>query len=346
MYVLLAVLMLSLLIVAHELGHYLVARLCGIAVKEFSVGMGPLLLSRKREGKAQFSLRALPIGGYCMFYSDADAPQERGLSMNRQSVWKRIAMVAGGPLMNFAVALVVVVLYVSGLGVRTVVPRVGELEENAAAAGLQVGDELLYVNGVPVNSSNDVVNAIAAADGGSVVFTVYRGGEQVDVQLSPFYDEEAQRYRVGFSFAVERQRVPLLESVPFAVSYCVSSVRMIVDALGGMISTGRGTEDLTGLVGTVYVIQDATRSGGFEMVLELLAMISVNLGVMNLLPVPGLDGSKLIFLLGEAICGKPLPEKIETGLTMAGFALIFALMIALTYRDLMQIVTGRMWRPS
>ena len=342
MYVLLALLLLSVLIVAHELGHYLVARLCGISVKEFSVGMGPLLLSRKREGKAQFSLRALPVGGYCMFYSELDAPEERALSMNRQSVWKRIAMVAGGPMMNFVVALVVIVLYVSALGVQMVVPRVGALEENAAAAGLQIGDELLYVDGIPVNSTNDVVDAISAANGEAVVFTVYRGGEQVDVRLAPFYDEEAQRYRVGFSFAVERQRVPVWESVPFSVRYCVSSVRMIVDALGGLLRTGRGAEDLTGLVGTVYVIQDATRSGGLEMYLELLAMISVNLGVMNLLPIPGLDGSKLIFLLGEAICGKPLPEKIETGLTMAGVALIFTLMIALTYKDLTQILAGRL----
>ena len=342
MYVLLALLLLSVLIVAHELGHYLVARLCGISVKEFSVGMGPLLLCRKREGKAQFSLRALPIGGYCMFYSELDAPEERALSMNHQSVWKRIAMVAGGPMMNFVVALVVIVLYVSALGVQMVVPRVGALEENAAAAGLRIGDELLYVDGIPVNSTNDVVDAISAANGEAVVFTVYRGGEQVDVRLAPFYDEEAQRYRVGFSFAVERQRVPVWESVPFSVRYCVSSVRMIIDALGGLLRTGRGAEDLTGLVGTVYVIQDATRSGGLEMYLELLAMISVNLGVMNLLPIPGLDGSKLIFLLGEAICGKPLPEKIETGLTMAGVALIFTLMIALTYKDLTQILAGRL----
>ena len=342
MYVLLALLMLSVLIVAHELGHYLVARLCGVAVKEFSVGMGPLILSRKREGKAQLSLRALPIGGYCLFYSEADAPQERALALNRQSVFKRIALVAGGPAMNFVVALVVVVIYVSGLGVQTIIPRVGALEENAAAAGLRVGDDLLSVNGTPVNSSNDVVNAIGAANGETVVFTVYRGGEQVDVTLTPFFDEEAQRYRVGFSFAVDRMRVPLSESVPFSVEYCVSSVGAIIDALGGMLRSGRGTEDLTGIVGTVYVIQDATRSGGLEMFLELLAMISVNLGVMNLLPVPGLDGSKLIFLLGEAICGKPLPEKIESGLTMAGLALLFTLMIALTYKDLTQILAGRL----
>lgn len=342
MYVLLALLMLSVLIVAHELGHYLVARWCGIAVKEFSVGMGPLLLSRKREGKAKFSLRALPIGGYCLFYSELDAPQERALSLSRQSVWKRIAMVAGGPLMNFAVALVVVVIYVSGLGLQAIVPRVGALEENAAAAGLQVGDDLLYVNGTEINSSNDVVDAIAAANGETVVFTVYRAGEQVDVALTPFFDEQAQRYRVGFSFAVERLRVPIWESVPFSLRYCASSVGAIINALGGMIRTGRGTEDLTGLVGTVYVIQDATRSGGLEMFLELLAMISVNLGVMNLLPIPGLDGSKLIFLLGEAICGKPLPEKIESGLTLAGLALLFTLMIVLTYKDLTQILTGRL----
>lgn len=337
MYVLLALLMLGALIVAHELGHYLMARRCGIAVKEFSVGMGPLLLSRKREGKAQLSLRALPVGGYCMFYGEEDGGER---AFARQSAVRRAAAVAGGPLMNFALALAVVVVYVCLLGVQTAVPRVAEVEENAAAAGLQIGDELLLVDGREIETTEDVVSAIAAAQGARVTFTVLRGGEERQIALAPFYDEALGRYRVGFTFATQRERVPLWRGVPFAASYCVQSVGAILDVLGGILTTGRGTENMTGLVGTVYVIQDATRSGGLDMFLELLAMISVNLGVMNLLPIPGLDGSKLIFLAAEGVLRKPLPERVESALTLAGLALIFALMIALTYKDVTRLLMG------
>ena len=340
MYVVLALVMLSALIVTHELGHFLAARACGIAVQEFSVGMGPLLAKRVGKHGTQFSLRALPVGGFCMFQGEGEGGA-RSDAFSRASVPKRAITIASGPLMNFVVAFLVVVFFVSALGVQTVLPVVGELEENARSAGLMIGDRLLEVDGVGVSSSNDVIAAVNAAQGESVVFTVLRGGERAQVTLKPFYDEEARRYRVGFSFEMGRTRVPVGQAVPFSASYCVSSVQAIVDALVGIFSRGEGVEDMTGIVGTVYVIQDATRSGGIDMFLELLAMISVNLGVMNLLPIPGLDGSKLLFLLAEAVRGKPLSERIEGALTMAGFALIFGLMIVLTYKDLTQIFLGR-----
>ena len=341
MYVLLALAMLSVLVVTHELGHFLAARACGIAVQEFSVGMGPLLLKRNGKHGTQFSLRALPIGGFCMFYGEDQNAQEKN-AFARASVPKRAITIASGPMMNFVVAFLVVVFFVSVLGVEVILPVVGELEENARASGLMIGDELLEVDGVTIRSSSDVIAAINAAQGEQVVFTVLRDGELTTVPLAPFYDEAAQRYRVGFSFAMGREHIPVWESVPFAASYCVSSVQAIIDALAGIFSSGRGVEDMTGIVGTVYVIQDATRTGGIDIVLQLLAMISVNLGVMNLLPIPGLDGSKLLFLLAEGLRGKPLNERIEGALTMAGFALIFGLMIVLTYKDLMQILTGRL----
>lgn len=344
MYVILALAMLSALVVAHELGHFLAARACGIPVREFSVGMGPLLLSRKGKGGTQFSLRALPVGGYCMFYGESEdgAPKrdEHERAFAQEPLRSRLLTIVSGPLMNFLVALVVVVLFVSALGVQTVVPRVDEVEENARAAGLLSGDELVAVDGKAVTSTDDVVAAINAAGGAPVTLTVLRGGQEMELPIAPFYDGEAGRYRVGFSFAVERTRIPLWQSVPFSVRYCVDCVGAIVDALAGIFSRGEGVEDVTGIVGTVYVIQDATRSGGVDMFLELLAMISVNLGVMNLLPVPGLDGSKLLFLLAEGVRGKPVSQRLEGALTMAGMALLFTLMIVLTYKDVAQILLG------
>ena len=336
MYVFLALLLLGVLIMAHEAGHFFAARACGIEVQEFALGMGPLLLKKKDKQGTQYSLRLLPIGGFCQFYGeDEDVNDPR--AFNNQAVWKRMVTVVSGPVMNFIVALLVVVIYLSALGVTAVVPKVGEVEENAAKAGLAVGDVLLAVNGTDVVDTNTVLEAIAAGEGETVTLRVGRGEEELDIAIVPFYDEEVSRYRVGFSFAQERMKVSLLESIPFSVSYNIESVRLIGQTLKNLFVRGEGVSDVTGPVGTVYVIQEVTQQGGIDVYLELLALISVNLGVMNLLPVPGLDGSRLLFLLVEGVRRKPVRRELEGAIHGAGFILLMGLMVALTYKDIMQI---------
>ncbi|MBP3523708.1 MAG: site-2 protease family protein [Clostridia bacterium] len=336
MYVVLAILLLGVLIIAHEAGHFWAARACGIEVQEFAMGMGPLLAKWKSRRGTQFSIRLLPIGGFCQFYGE-DEEDSDPRAFNNQAVWKRMLTVASGPLMNFAVALLVIVLYMSALGLTTTVPRVGEVEPHAAEAGLMAGDTLLAVNGVDVTDVNTVLTEISGSAGENVTLHVRRGGEELDVVIAPFYDEEVARYRVGFTFAQERVRVPLLQSIPFSVSYNVESVRLIVQTLKNLVFKGEGVSDVTGPVGTVYVIQEVTQQGGIDIYLELLALISVNLGVMNLMPIPGLDGSRLLFLLVEAVRRKPVRRELEGAIHGAGFILLMALMVALTYKDIMQI---------
>ncbi len=334
MYVILALLLLGVLIIAHEAGHFWAARACGIGVQEFAMGMGPLLLKWKSKKGTQFSLRLLPIGGYCQFYGeDEESPDPR--AFNRQAVWKRAITVASGPVMNFLVALVVIVLYMSVIGLPAVVPRVAQVEENAQAAGLMQGDELLSVNGEPMTDTQLIAQAIDESGGEEIVLRVMRDGEEVDIRLTPFYDEELGRYRAGFTFAQERVRVPLLQSMPFSVSYNIESVRLIVETLKNLLFKGEGVSDVTGPVGTVYVIQEVTQMGGLDVYLELIALISVNLGVMNLLPIPGLDGSRLLFLLVEAVRRKPVRRELEGAIHAAGFILLMGLMVILTYKDIM-----------
>ena len=281
MYVFLALLLLGVLIMAHEAGHFFAARACGIEVQEFAMGMGPLLFKTKDKRGTQYSLRLLPIGGFCQFFGeDEDVNDPR--AFNNQAVWKRMLTVISGPLMNFVVAFLVVVIYLNALGVMAVVPKVGEVEENAAKAGLVVGDVLLAVNGTDVVDTNTVLGAIAASEGEAVTLRVDRGGEEMDITIAPFFDEEVSRYRVGFSFAQERMRAPLLESMEFSVIYNIESVRLIGQTLKNLFFKGEGAEDVTGPVGTVYVIQEVTRSGGIDIYLELLALISVNLGVAHI----------------------------------------------------------------
>ncbi len=336
MYVFLALLLLGVLIMAHEAGHFWAARACGIEVQEFAMGMGPLLAKWKSKKETQFSVRLLPIGGFCQFYGeDEDVNDPR--AFNNQAVWKRVVTVISGPLMNFIVAFVVIVLYLSLLGVPVTVPRVDEVENHAAAAGLMAGDELLYVNEAPADSTNAVLAQIMGSEGKTVTLKVERAGEEISIPITPFFDEEAGRYRVGFTFAQERERVSLLESVPFSVIYNAESVRLIGVTLKNLLFRGEGVNDVTGPVGTVYVIQEVTQQGGIDTYLELLALISVNLGVMNLLPIPGLDGSRLLFLLAEGIRRKPIKRELEGAIHGAGFVLLMGLMVALTYKDIMQI---------
>lgn len=337
MYVVLALVLLGVLIMAHEAGHFMAARACGIEVQEFAMGMGPLLLRKKSRRGTQFSLRLLPIGGFCQFYGeDEDADDPR--AFNNQAVWKRALTVVSGPLMNFIVALLVVVIYMSAIGLWSVVPRVYAVEPNAASAGLTVGDTLLAVNGTDIEGDpTKAQSMIAASAGEAVTLRVERDGEETDVTITPFYDEEYERYRAGFTFDQERMRIPLLQSILFSVSYNAESVSLIVKTLKNLFFKGEGVSDVTGPVGTVYVIQEVTREGGLDIYLELLALISVNLGVMNLLPIPGLDGSRLLFLLVEALRRKPINREIEGRIHAAGFILLMGLMVALTYKDIVQI---------
>lgn len=334
MYYILALLLLGVLILAHEAGHFLAARACGIGVQEFAMGMGPLLLKKTSKKGTQFSLRLFPIGGYCQFYGeDEDLPDPR--AFNRQPVWKRAITVASGPLMNFIVAFLVIVLYMSAVGLLAVVPKVAQVEPNAQQAGLMPGDELIAVNGEAVTDTQLIAMAIDESAGADVTLTVLRDGEQMEIAVTPFYDEELGRYRAGFTFAQERVHVPLLQSIPFSVSYNVESVRLIASTLKNLVFKGEGVNEVTGPVGTVYVIQEVTQTGGLDVYLELIALISVNLGVVNLLPIPGLDGSRLLFLLVEAIRRRPVKRELEGAIHAAGFILLMGLMIVLTYKDIM-----------
>lgn len=336
MYVLLAIVLLGVLIIAHEAGHFWAARACGIEVQEFAMGMGPLIAKWESKKGTQFSIRLLPIGGFCQFYGEDEVSSDPR-AFNNHPVWKRALTVVSGPLMNFVVALLVVVICLSALGMLGVVPRVAEVEQNAAEAGLMPGDTLLAVNGVEVNDTQVVLDVISASAGKPVTLRVKRGGEEADIAITPFYDEEAGRYRVGFTFDQERVRMPLWQSIPFSVRYNAESVRLIVQTLKNLVFKGEGVSDVTGPVGTVYVIQEVTQQGGADIYLELLALISVNLGVMNLLPIPGLDGSRLLFLLVEGVRRKPIRRELEGAIHGAGFILLMGLMLVLTYKDIMQI---------
>lgn len=335
-YVLLALIMLGVLVMVHEAGHFFVARFCGIEVMEFSIGMGPKIWSRTGKKGTVYSLRAFPVGGYCKFYGE-DEDNEDPRAYNKQAVWKRALSVVAGPLMNFVVAIVIVFVFVSAIGEEYLQIQAVNTGEPAQEAGLRPGDALIYVNGSPIMSTAQVTEAIAASEGEPVTLTVMREGGYENFQVSPRYSEGMDAYAIGVTIGGGRVRLPLLTSLQVSVNWNISAVKSIWEALAGLITRGEGVENMAGPVGTINMIQQGTRSGGLDMYLKLAAMISINLGIMNLLPIPGLDGSRLIFFGIEAIRRKPVNPNVEGMIHMCGFVLLMLVVVVFTYKDILRI---------
>lgn len=348
LYVLLAILLLGILIMVHEFGHFAVARLCGIAVKEFSLGFGPVIWQHKsKKSDTTFSIRPIPMGGYCMFYGDTDddpngSTKDDPRNYNKAPVWKRMLSVLAGPGMNFVLAFVVSIALMGVYGAVATTPVVQEVEAGmpAAEAGLQAGDIFVRVNqtGVENGTVQDVSNAIGAdASSAPVEITVLRDGQEQTFTVTPQYDSELERYRVGVTIAQGYEKMPASSILPSAWSLCKQASVAIVESLGKLFTTGEGLNDAAGPVGVVSLVAQQTQQGGLEIYLYLLVIISINLGLMNLIPIPGLDGSRLIFMLIEAIRRKPVNQKIEAGVHLCGYVLLFGIMIFFTFKDVLRL---------
>lgn len=328
--------MLGVLVMVHEAGHFFVARLCGIEVMEFSIGMGPKIWAHTGKRGTVYSLRALPVGGYCKFYGE-DEDNDDPRAYNKQAVWKRFLSVLAGPLMNFVIALLIVIVFVTAIGEYYLQIQSVNAGEPAQTAGLEAGDVLVGVNGETITSAAMVTDAISKSGGSPVTMTVMRDGEYRHVSVSPTYSAEMGAYAIGISFGSARVRLPLLDSVKVAVDWNISAVRSIWDALAGLVTRGEGVNDIAGPVGTIDIIQKETRAGGLDIYLKLAALISINLGFMNLLPIPGLDGSRLIFFAIEAIRRKPVNPNVEGMIHMCGFVLLMLVVVVFTYKDILRI---------
>ena len=348
LYVLLALLLLGVLITVHEFGHFAASRLCGIPVKEFSIGFGPKILKWKsKKHETLFSIRPIPLGGFCMFYGDTDDDPE-GIhkddprNYNNAPVWKRMISVFAGPFMNFVLAFVVAVAMMAAYGVTIGTPFISSVVEGqpAQVAGLQAGDQFLTVRGEDVIGSTvmDVSEAIGdVSDGEAVKLTVLRGEEKLDFTIQPVFDTAEGRYMIGIMIQQGYLDMPASQIVPAAWELCVDASTAIVDALGKLITTGEGLNETSGPVGVVQLVAEQTQQGGLEIFLYLMVLISINLGLMNLLPIPGLDGSRLIFMAVEAIRRKPVEQKVEAMIHMAGYILLLGLMLYFTFKDVLRL---------
>ena len=346
LYILLAIVMLGIIVTVHEFGHYCVGRLCGIGIVEFSVGFGPRLLGWERKG-IQYSLRAIPLGGYCAFVGE-DAVNDDPRALNNQPVWKRFVTVLAGPFMNFVLAFVVCAIMLHFYFIAETYPIIDQVmpDQPAAQAGLMPGDHILEVNGQALtNDSAGVSQMIQVIQAGDlsrpIDLVVDRGGEKLNYSMTaaPVTDESGQttRYQIGIVFSSRTYN--FFESIREAGSYMVETTGMMLESLKNLIFKGEGLEDTAGTVGIIAVVAQQAREGMY-MVLWLIFIISLNLGIMNLLPLPALDGGRLLFLIIETIRRKPIPPEKEGAVHAVGMVLLLGLFVVLTYHDIVKLVTG------
>lgn len=358
-FILAAILMLGVMVMVHELGHFLAARWTGIPVKEFAIGFGPKLLSWKsKKHETQYFLRLIPAGGYCMFYGEDDAGEKAKddpRNLNLHAAWKRLLTIAMGPLMNFVLAFVVAVGLYMGVGEDTqgyvgyaIVQSVSE-NSAAAEAGMAAGDKILSVNGESAQGMSadggslmvsQLISAYEAGDA-PLLIEIQRGEEVLTVPMAPRYSEADGRYMIGVTLNYEYTPgytpISIFRAVELGTDYCLRASTALLDGLKTMITTGEGFEKSSGPVGIIQMIAEETQANGWLVYIQLLVMISINLGLFNLIPIPGLDGSRMIFLLIEIIFRKPIPRKLEAYVHMAGYLLLIGLMLVMTYKDILNI---------
>ena len=346
MYVLIGILLLGILIAVHEFGHFIAARICGIEVMEFAIGMGPKLIgwTGKKSG-TKFSLRAIPLGGFCAFYGEDDTEGkyvDDPRAYNRQNVWKRLFTVAMGPMMNFVLAFAVALGFYWTSGMLEVLPTIAEVAPNqpAAVAGILPGDRIIAVDGVDYTSADvPAIQSALATNGEPVSVTIRREGDaaSITIPLVPEWSEEYQRHMIGITFATRRIPLPFSRALPEAWDSCVQAGSMVFVALKGIFTDPEIRDQVSGPVGAVAVVSQAVKQDGFMAFLDLLMAISINLGIMNLLPIPGLDGSRIVFHLVEAVRGKPIKPEREAMVHYIGMIFLFGLMIYFTFKDVIRL---------
>ncbi len=336
--ILAALLLLSIFVMVHEYGHYKAGKLLGFTILEFAIGMGPKLASWEKNGTL-YAIRLFPIGGMCRFYGEDEGVKD-GKSFNAQKAWKRFIVLFSGPLMNIVSALLFAIVALTAYGdFAAGVGDVPNTTSPAYLAGIRPGDVLYAVNGAPIEYPEDARAKILAVREDEAVITVLRNGEQLDLKVENIYNEELGENQIGINIASVRVTYPFFEAIRASFSYVGSIIRDMFAFLGGMFTRGVQPNDVAGPVGTISIIGSAVRMG-LEVVLRLSVMLSVNLGIINLLPIPGLDGARIGFVAAEGIRGKAVSPEKEGMVHFIGIILLVGLIIFLTFNDIKRLLGG------
>ncbi|NLK42901.1 MAG: RIP metalloprotease RseP [Tissierellia bacterium] len=324
-----AIFVFLMVILVHEFGHFAVAKLVGIKVNEFSIGMGPKLI-QKKSGETEYTIRILPIGGYVkMEGEDEDSSDPR--SFNNFPPLSRIAVVAAGAIMNFVLAIVVLTIVTFGVGTPGTVIDSTTPDSPAEFAGLLPGDRILEINNKKISNWESIVDTIGNSDPNSEIdIVVKRNGENISYTLMPTTDEG--RTIIGI---IPKYEKSFIVAVKGGIEKTLMIIRLMFEFFGMLFKGQVKLDHLSGPVGIIHEVGTAAKSGIYDLLL-LLGFININLGFINLLPIPALDGSRIIFLIIELVRGKPMNPEKEGFIHFLGFIFLISLMLIITYRDIIK----------
>ena len=350
-YILAAILVFGVLIAVHELGHFMAAKACGVRVNEFSIGMGPTLW-KKQKGETQYSLRLFPVGGFCAMEGeeeDSDDPT----ALNNQGFWAKLLIFAAGAAMNFiAGLLIILVLYADAQAFY--VPVVAGFADGCpleSADGLQEGDRLLRIDGEKVYVYSDISLLMGLNKTGAFDLQIERNGEVITLrdftmERREYTDQNGKAY-TGYGLYFGAEEATLGRKLSYSWNNAMDFARLVRLSLQMLVTGQAGVKDLSGPVGIVSTMtqvgeQAATTRAAGENIAYLAALIAVNLAVMNLLPLPALDGGKIFFLVINAVSmqlfKKQIPAKYENYIHFAGLILLLALMAVITFSDVWKLI--------
>lgn len=341
MNIIIAILIFGIIIIVHELGHFLIAKKNGIQVDEFCIGLGPTLIG-KQIGDTFYSIKLFPFGGACMMGEDEDRPEQN--AFNNKSVWARMAVIFGGPLFNFILAFIFSILLVGMSGVD--IPQIYSVEKDspAAQAGLKAGDRLTKVDGRKIHNYREFSYYMYLDyDQGEIPLTIERDGVEKEFSVTPAYNQQRKQYLIGVTWP-GYQKVGPLKTIEYSFREVGLQIKLTIKSVKMLITRQFGVKDLSGPVGIVKTVGDQYNEAAsygirviFLTMVNWIILISANLGVMNLLPLPALDGGRLLFLILEAIFRKPVPRNLEAAVHTFGLLLLMMLMVFVMYQDITKI---------
>ena len=328
--IIIVLLIFGLLVIVHEFGHFSVAKLIGVKVEEFAVGMGPKIAGFQK-GETLYTLRVLPLGGFCsMLGEDQESDDKR--SLNNKSKLGRAAVFAAGSIMNIILAIVLLSITLYFIGTPTTTIAKVEKGYPAYQAGIRSGDKIISMNDKKIENYDEIQKMITNSKNESLKITIQRKDQIKNTAISPKYDEKLNRYRIGISPSYQRS---IIGAVISSFEQSIFLTKSILKILGQLLAGKGNLDSLTGPVGVIAIVNETAKVGILPVVL-LAAQISLNLGIFNLLPIPALDGSRLMFLMIEVLRGKPLPPEKEGVFHFMGLMVLMVFAIFVAYRDVIR----------
>ena len=356
------IVLLGILVFVHEFGHFLIARLSGVQVTDFSIGFGKQLWGFTDKHNTKWKICAIPLGGYCQFLGDADAAsagsseevkelseEDKKKAFPFQNPWKKLAIVLGGPGFNYLFAIIVFTLMFAFLGKFSFPPVVGEVVAGGAAdkAGIVKADRILSINGHEVESFSEITTEISLTTGGVAEVKLDRAGEVMELSVPlemmkvEANGQTTERPMLGIksmnTMELDHERMSLPDAFVEACSETWRITEGTLRGVGQMITGKRGSGDLGGIVRIAEMSGDISRKNGMLDFIAFMALLSINLGLINLFPIPVLDGGHVVIYLVEIVSRREINAKVKENLFKAGFALILALMIFATWNDFVHL---------